>query len=121
MENEYTTFATQYDELQIEINNDSLREKLEMLLTALEYFTESFELIKQFSQTSGIDSSLVRTIFKIVGIGYVIELTAASVKDLGFESISDKLILCGRVIIFLASVPVLRELYQVIVSLIGLV
>lgn len=27
MENEYTTFATQYDELQIQINNDSLREK----------------------------------------------------------------------------------------------
>ncbi|MGL5980348.1 MAG: hypothetical protein ACRCZY_05620 [Phocaeicola sp.] len=29
MENEYTTFATQYDELQVQINNDSLREKLE--------------------------------------------------------------------------------------------
>lgn len=28
MENEYSTFATQYDELQIQINNDSLREKL---------------------------------------------------------------------------------------------
>ena len=29
MENEYTHFATQYDELQIQINNDSLRIKLE--------------------------------------------------------------------------------------------
>ncbi len=29
MENEYTTFATQYDELQVQISNDSLREKLE--------------------------------------------------------------------------------------------
>lgn len=29
MENEYTTFATQYDELQVQINNDSLREQLE--------------------------------------------------------------------------------------------
>ena len=29
MENEYTTFANQYDELQIQINNDSLRQKLE--------------------------------------------------------------------------------------------
>lgn len=29
MENEYTTFATQYDELQVKINNDSLREQLE--------------------------------------------------------------------------------------------
>lgn len=29
MENEYSRFATQYDELQVQINNDSLREKLE--------------------------------------------------------------------------------------------
>ena len=29
MENDYSTFAAQYDELQIQINNDSLREKLE--------------------------------------------------------------------------------------------
>lgn len=29
MENEYSTFAAQYDELQIQINNDSLRKKLE--------------------------------------------------------------------------------------------
>ena len=29
MENEYSTFATQYDELQVQINNDSLREKQE--------------------------------------------------------------------------------------------
>ena len=29
MENEYTTFATQYDELQVQINNDSLRVQLE--------------------------------------------------------------------------------------------
>ena len=29
MENEYTTFATQYDELQVQISNDSLKEKLE--------------------------------------------------------------------------------------------
>ena len=29
MENEYSTFSTQYDELQVQINNDSLKEKLE--------------------------------------------------------------------------------------------
>ena len=37
-----------------------------------------------------------------------------------YQSISDKLVLCGRIIIFLVSVPVLKTLYDVIVSLIGL-
>ena len=60
-------------------------------------------------------------IFKIIGIGYIVELTASSVKDLGFESIADKLVMCGRILIFLMAVPILKSLYDVIVSLIGLV
>ena len=70
---------------------------------------------------AGIDNSVIRVIFKIIGIGYIVELTAASIKDLGFESISDKLIMCGRIMIFLVSVPVLKSLYEVIVRLIELV
>lgn len=92
-----------------------------MVLTAFDYVAESVQLLKEFSQSSGISSSAMRAIFKIIGIGYIVELTAASVKDLGFESVADKLIMCGRLVIFLVSVPILRSLYDVIISLIGLV
>lgn len=92
-----------------------------LILYAFDYVSESFELLRLFAQQTGVDNSVVRVIFKIIGIGYIVELTAASVKDLGFESISDKLIMCGRVVIFLVSVPILKNLYEVIVSLIGLV
>ncbi len=92
-----------------------------MILYAFDYVSQSFELLKQFSEQTGIDSSVIRVIFKIIGIGYIVELTASSVKDLGFESIADKLVMCGRIVIFLVSVPVLKSLYDVIVSLIGLV
>ena len=63
-----------------------------MVLYAFDYVSESIELLKQFSQQTGISSSVIRVIFKIIGIGYVVELTASSIKDLGFESIADKLI-----------------------------
>ena len=92
-----------------------------MILYAFDYVSQSFELLKQFSEQTGIDSSVIRVIFKIIGIGYIVELTASSVKDLGFESIADKLVMCGWIVIFLVSVPVLKSLYDVIVSLIGLV
>lgn len=92
-----------------------------MVLTAFDYIAESVQFLKDFSQSSGISNSAMRAIFKIIGIGYIVELTAASVKDLGFESVADKLIMCGRIVIFLVSVPILRSLYEVIVSLIGLV
>ena len=92
-----------------------------MFLYAFDYLSESVEFIKSFTQGAGIDNGIVRIIFKIVGIGFLIELTATSVKDLGFDSVADKLILCGKIIIFIVAVPILNAAYNIIVSLINLV
>ena len=92
-----------------------------MFLYAFDYLTESIEFIKNFTQSAQIDNEIVRIIFKIIGIGFLVEITASSVKDLGFESISDKLILCGKIIIFVVSVPILNSTYKIITSLINLV
>lgn len=89
-------------------------------LTAFDYLSESLDFIRKFTEQTNIDKSVVRIIFKAVGIGYIIELTASSVKDLGFESIADKLILCGKLLIFVMSVPILQSLFDVIIKLIKL-
>lgn len=89
-------------------------------LTAFDYLSESLDFIRKFTEQTNIDKSVIRIIFKAVGIGYVIELTASSVKDLGFESVADKLILCGKLIIFVMSVPILQSLFDVITKLIKL-
>lgn len=88
-----------------------------LLVFAFDYLSASLEFIKQFAQQTGIDSSLLRLIFKIVGIGYLIELTSGAVKDLGFESLADKLVLCGKLIIFLMAVPILKTMFTLIISL----
>lgn len=92
-----------------------------MFLYAFDYLTQSIEFIKSFAENAGIDNEIVRIIFKIIGIGFMAEITASSVKDLGFESVSDKLILCGKIIIFVVSVPILNSTYKIIVSLINLI
>ncbi len=89
-------------------------------LTAFDYLSESLDFIRKFTEQTNIDKSVIRIIFKAVGIGYIIELTASSVKDLGFESIADKLILCGKLLIFVMSVPILQSLFDVIIKLIKL-
>lgn len=91
-----------------------------LILCGFDYLSESLAFIKQFSEQTNISSSVLRIIFKIVGVGYLIELTASSVKDLGFESVSDKLVLCGKIAIFLMSVPILQSLFGIIVKLIQL-
>lgn len=92
-----------------------------LLLFGFDYLNESVSFIKEFTQQTGIDSAVIRIIFKVVGVGYLIEITAGSVKDLGFDSISDKLILCGKLIIFVMSLPILQAMFQIIMSLIHLV
>ena len=92
-----------------------------MFLYAFDYLTKSVEFIKSFTENTGIDNSIVRIVFKILGIGFLVELTASSIKDLGFESISDKLILCGKLIIFIVAVPILNSTFKIITSLINLV
>jgi stage III sporulation protein AD len=92
-----------------------------LIIYAFDYVAESINFIKQFTEQTNIDSSVVRLIFKIVGVGYLIELTASSVKDLGFQSIADKLVMCGKIVIFVMSLPVLKAMFDIIVSLINLV
>lgn len=91
-----------------------------LVLCAFDYLSEAMNFIKQFTEQTNIDKSVIRLIFKVVGIGYLIELTASSIKDLGFESISDKLIICGKIIIFVMSIPILQSLFTVITKLIQL-
>lgn len=91
-----------------------------LILCGFDYLSESLNFIKQFSEQTNIDRSVIRIIFKVVGVGYIIELTARSIKDLGFESVADKLVLCGKIIIFVMSVPILQSLFGVIIKLIQL-
>lgn len=91
-----------------------------IFLYSFDYLTESIEFIKNFTASTGINNEIVRTVFKIVGISFLIELTASSVKELGFEGVADKLILCGKIVLFVAAIPILSSTYKIIVSLINL-
>lgn len=91
-----------------------------IFLFAFDYLSESIEFLRAFSQTSGVDNEILRVIFKIIGIGFLIELTASSIKELGFEGVADKLILCGKIIIFVVAIPILSSTYKIIVTLIEL-
>ena len=91
-----------------------------MFLYAFDYISESVEFVKSFTQGAGIDNEIIRIIFKIIGIGFLVEMTAGSVKELGFTSIADKLVFCGKIIIFVVSIPILSSTYKIIVSLINL-
>lgn len=85
-----------------------------ILLFAVDLFAESFRIFAQIGNATGIDSALIRTILKIVAIGYLVEFAAGIVEDFGAKSVADKLVLAGKVIIFTVSVPIIRGLVALI-------
>ena len=89
-----------------------------LILFGFDYLEAGMQFISSFTRQTGVDGSVVRLVFKVVGVGYLIEITAGSVKDLGFGSLADKLIMCGKLIIFVMSIPILRAMFDMIISLI---
>ncbi len=92
-----------------------------LVLCVFDYLAVGLDFLQQFTEKTNIDKSVLRIIIKAIGVGYAVELTASAVKDLGFDSVSDKLLLCGKLIIFVMSVPIFRSLFDIIVRLIELV
>lgn len=89
-----------------------------IILTMLvDYFTGIFAFFDELVNKTGVDRGVIKTLFKIVGIGYVAELAAGICEESGAKSVGDKIVLGGKLIIFTLTVPILRFLLDIIGSL----
>ncbi len=85
-----------------------------ILLFIVDMLAASFQIFAEIAKKTGIDSSLVRIIIKIVAIGYLVEFSAGVIEDFGSKSIADKLVLAGKVIIFAVSIPIIQSMLTLI-------
>ena len=69
-------------------------------------------------ETTGVDSTLLIPIFKIVAIGYVAEFGANVCADAGSNSVADKILFCAKIIILLIALPVVKTVINMVVALI---
>ena len=88
-----------------------------LLTVALKYLTNTFDVINQVIELTGIDKELYVIIFKITAIGYIVEFGAQTVSDFGLKSLADKLIFVGKVIILSVSLPIIYAVINLITGL----
>lgn len=88
-----------------------------MLTMLVDYFTGIFAFFDELINKTGVDRGVIKTLLKIVGIGYVAELAAGICEESGAKSVGDKIVLGGKLIIFTLTVPILRFLLDIIGSL----
>lgn len=88
-----------------------------ILLSLIDYFTQIFDFLRRFIEKTGIDGSVIKALVKIVGIGYVADFSAGIVEESGSKALSEKIVLGGKVIIFIMSIPIIKMLFEIISSI----
>lgn len=91
-----------------------------LLLFIFELFRNSLSIFHTIAESTGIDSSFVKILLKMVGIGYIVEFSAGILNDFGQNSVADKLVFCGKVIILVLAIPILESVLSLINRLLGL-
>ena len=92
-----------------------------LLLFTFEMFKSSLSIFQTIADTTGIDSSLIKILLKMVGIGYLVEFSAGILNDFGQNSVADKLVFCGKVIVLILAIPILESVLSLISRLLGLI
>jgi len=82
-----------------------------LLLLSNEYIAEIFMFFTDLIDKSGIDDTLLRIVFKVTGIGYLIEFSAGIIEDAGLKNLSDKLVFIGKIMIIATALPVFYAVF----------
>ena len=92
-----------------------------LLLFVFDLLGGTVSIFRKIADMTGIESSLVKAVLKMIGIGYLVEFSAGILSDFGQNSLADKLVFCGKVIILVLAVPILENVLSLIVKLLGLI
>lgn len=92
-----------------------------LLLYTFELFRDSITIFGKIAEHTGIQSSMVKIILKMVGIGYLVEFSAGIRNDFGQNSVADKLVFCGKVVVLILAIPILESVLALVGKLLGLI
>ncbi len=81
------------------------------------YLTDIFDVFNQIFNFTNVNSSLYKIIFKIIGVGYLVEFTASLCSDTGNNSLGDKVLLGGKIIILVMALPIITSILEIVMEL----
>lgn len=88
-----------------------------ILFMIINYLTDVFDAFKNIINISGLNSNLYKLLLKIIGVGYLIEFTAGICIDTGNQSLGDKVLLGGKIIIMVMALPIVTSILEIIMEL----
>ena len=68
-------------------------------------------------ESTGVETTLLTPLIKIIAIGYIAEFGANICTDAGASSIADKILFVAKIIILLTSLPIITTVVDMVVGL----
>lgn len=75
--------------------------------------------VTRFASASGVSEKYITPIFKIIGIAYISEIASDVCSDAGEKAIASHVELCGKVAISIIALPMVKDVFSLILGLLG--
>ncbi len=85
-----------------------------ILLFMADSLEKTLAVFQTLARTTGMENGLLKTLLKIVGVGYLTEFGAGILTDFGSGAIADKVVLGGKIAIVALSLPVIENLLMLV-------
>ena len=89
-----------------------------VLACAMPYLIRITEELSRMASSAGINSSYMRIVIKVIGISYLVCITAELCKDAGENAIAAKIELGGKFIILAMAIPIINSLLNLVKEII---
>ena len=89
-----------------------------VLACAMPYLIRITEELSRMASRAGINSSYMRIVIKVIGISYLVCITAELCKDAGENAIAAKIELGGKLIILAMAIPIINSLLNLVKEII---
>lgn len=91
-----------------------------IVLSVIDYFVAIVDMLNDLANRTGVNITLVQYLLKLVGAGYVIEFACDTAEDAKLPSLANKISFGGKVVLFCLMIPIVKELIDVVISLLEL-
>ena len=89
-----------------------------VLACAMPYLIRITEELSRMASSAGINSSYMRIVIEVIGISYLVCITAELCKDAGENAIAAKIELGGKLIILAMAIPIINSLLNLVKEII---
>ena len=88
-----------------------------IILYMVSYFADIFKIFDSIFHFSGVNSSIYSVVLKIIGVGYLTEFASSVCSDTGNSSLADKVLLGGKIVILVMSLPIVTSILDIVMQL----